>query len=103
MRKFERRLTVIFLILFSLTPFLSGCQSRSSEETEPTLEVTVENEPTTVAEGPEGSSEETTEDVALVEKAAEVNQCLNCHTDQERLEETADPVAEVESESSGEG
>ena len=103
MQKFERRLTIIFLILFSFTPFLSGCQSRSSEETEPTPEITFEIETTTETEGPETSSKETTEEVALVENTAEVNQCLDCHTDQGRLEDTADPVVEVESESSGEG
>ena len=33
----------------------------------------------------------------------EVNQCLVCHADQGALRDTADPVALVESESSGEG
>ncbi len=39
-----------------------------------------------------------------VAAAAEPNECLNCHSDKDRLIETADPVtAPAESESSGVG
>ena len=103
MQKFEQKLTIIILILFSVTPFLAGCQSQSIEEVKPTIQQSVETEPTSEPEQSKTSSEQNPQEVAVAEKEAEVNQCLACHTDQVRLEDTADPVVEVESESSGEG
>ena len=103
MQKFEQKLTITILILFSLTPFLTGCQSQSVEEVEPTIQQSVETVPTSEPEQSKTSSEQNTQEVAVAEKEAEVNQCLACHTDQGQLEDTANPVVEVESESSGEG
>ena len=44
-----------------------------------------------------------TGDTEMVAAEPEVDNCLACHTDQQTLIDTADPVAEVESENEGEG
>jgi hypothetical protein len=103
MQKFVQKHTVIFLAIFVLSLLVAGCQSQSGETIEPTTQETVEVEVTSTPTQSASSSEEDTEAEAMAAEPAEVNQCLLCHTDQVRLEETADPVVVVESESSGEG
>ena len=82
MSKF-RIVVLIVVALFALT----ACQTQS-----PTEAATPTNEST--AEGD-------VEVVALAEPA--VNECLNCHTDKQRLIDTGKPVVAAESESKGVG
>jgi hypothetical protein len=79
-----------------------SCQTGATEQV-PTQAVapedTLEIDEVDSAE-PENSSGE---DQAQVVESEDLNQCLICHTDQQALQDTADPVVVVESESSGEG
>ena len=43
------------------------------------------------------------EPTPVAEATAEPDECVACHTDQARLTETADPVVETDSESTGVG
>ena len=71
------------------------------------------NDPADVAasltEVPEEGSADTNEEPAEPEPTEaiadepQVDNCVECHTDQQTLIDTADPVAEVESENEGEG
>ena len=54
-------------------------------------------------ESPEPTDEVEEEEEVEEVVAAEVDQCLACHTDQQTLIDTASPVEIAESESSGEG
>jgi PBP1b-binding outer membrane lipoprotein LpoB len=72
--------TLIFAALF-----LSACAPAASSSPSPT------------------EVEETIETEASAEVQADAGECIACHTDKERLIETAAPVKEAEAESSGVG
>jgi len=78
----KSKIASILIIFFFL---LSACAPAET----PTLTATEETEPVE------------TETVAEVQP--ETNECLACHTDKQRLIDTAAPVVEAESESSGVG
>mgnify|MGYP001413585802 CR=1 FL=1 len=86
------------LLFFGLA--ISGCGQGEPALPSPTLPApTVEVSPTAETAGQTG-------DVLLNEDADpgdETDHCLDCHTDQDRLMEIADPVVETESENEGEG
>lgn len=85
MTKFLKPITMIVL-MFAL---LSACGAPAS----PTVTSEAEPQSTPVAE-PAG-----TETVAV----ADVDQCVTCHTDKQRLIDTAKPEENVEGESKGVG
>ena len=107
-------LFVVLLLLFSLV----GCGSEPTPVAEPSAETHVYpppmNDPEEVAASltavPEEEATAPTEEDApdsepteVVAAEPEVDNCVECHTDQQTLIDTADPVAEVESENEGEG
>ena len=81
---------------------LVGCQAEAAQQPET---ATVDQEPAPVEESaaPTEAAESTEMAEAEEAEAAPENQCLVCHTDQASLMNTADPVEDTESESSGEG
>ena len=99
MTKNYYRFTGLVLGVILLT-FSFGCQARTSTDLDPldegTPEIAVEIDQN--AEEKEEPSSMPEEELAVV-----VDECLQCHTDQQTLTETSDPIAVVESESSGEG
>jgi hypothetical protein len=96
---------------------LVGCAEQATLEVQPTATEYAYpaplNDPAEVAasltEVPEQGAGDTDEEPAEPEPteaiAAEpqVDNCVECHIDQQTLIDTADPVAEVESENEGEG
>jgi uncharacterized lipoprotein YajG len=81
----KTKLTLLTAVLF----LLAACTAK------PPTEAAIETEPTAVA------TEEATP-VAVV-SAVPDTECLNCHTDKQRLIDTAAPVVEAEGESKGVG
>lgn len=78
---------------------LMACSSQESNESAP-LDSQQQTTPT-----PDTTTLASERDDEIQEMATEpeMDECIECHTDKERLIQTADPVEEVESESSGEG
>ena len=82
-----------------------SCQAGATEQSETQ---TVDSENTAVPDSTASESEDDAESSSgegqgLVVESETSNQCLICHTDQQALMDTADPVVALESESSGEG
>ena len=78
---------------------LVGCQAAATQLPE---SPTVELEEAPVEETAEPTQEDESPDMEEAQAPPE-NECLVCHTDQAALMDTADPVVDTESESSGEG
>jgi hypothetical protein len=110
------KLFYVFAVLL-LALFLVGCGGQVAPEVEPAatafaypppmndpeevaafLTAIPEEEAAVPAE--EAPAPEPTEEVA---EEPQVDNCVECHTDQQTLIDTADPVAEVVSENEGEG
>ena len=85
----------IILLIFSI-----GCQAKTSTDLDPQDEGTQE-----IAVETDQNAEEKEETASMPEEelAVVVDECLQCHTDQQTLTETADTIVVVESENSGEG
>lgn len=78
-----------------------GCQVGSTQITETQFP---EQDQTEVSQSPDPTAVETeTVDLEEAVEADPPNQCLVCHTDEQALKDTAKPVVDKESESSGEG
>jgi hypothetical protein len=98
----------VFLILVLLTGLLVGCGPTAATSEAPTAAPAVEATSTRVlptATRPADTPEPTVppvEPTATMETAA-VDGCLDCHSDKDRLIDTADPEQEVISENKGEG
>jgi hypothetical protein len=101
MKNKEIKLTYFGILLLILAIGLTSCQVDSATETDlvsqsdsdstETLEITLEPEPVAA----EVSVEE--------QESDNKDECLLCHTYKETLLDTANPVAVIDSESSGEG
>jgi hypothetical protein len=94
MRKFWQ-----FLILVLATLYLTGCQPSG-------ISASLENGAVSFAEGSllPVPAVDNPSLAPVGETQPVVNECLNCHSDKDRLIDTAEPVVETaESESSGVG
>jgi hypothetical protein len=85
------------LIILALVFVLAGCQGEAitspSDEVYASIDAPPQGESNPIAIAPVPTSQAT----------PEPNECLNCHSDQQRLIDTAKPEEVVESESSGVG
>ena len=91
---------VLFIVLglFLLATLLSACQTQVPEENgTPVTQTEIEASPETTEDTDEDASD------TVADTSSEMNYCVECHTDQDMLINTAAPVEEVEPESEGEG
>jgi hypothetical protein len=86
---------VIFLLLVG-SLLIAACGQQVATEIQPPSSSSVAPEPAPVSEAPVMVAEP----VALVETPDE---CLLCHTDKQRLIDTAKPEEDLEAENKGEG
>jgi outer membrane biosynthesis protein TonB len=115
--KMNKNLVILILSVLLLSG-LVGCAQATTPAPPPTEDVQASEEPTeppTQEPAPTEPSEPTEEPTAepteeepepTEEVAAESggsDYCIECHTDQQMLIDTADPVEEVESENEGAG
>lgn len=91
-----------FLIMLLGLLLLVGAVSCRADQTPEISQVDITATAPVVMEDPEPTAVD--EGAALADQPEEnVDECLACHTDQQMLIDTADPVVDLESESSGEG
>ena len=92
-----RKLRWLILIILVLTPWLVACQREAvtslTDEVYVSVDMHSQGEINPIAIAPVPTSQD----------APEPNECLKCHTDKQRLIDTAKPEEVVESESSGVG
>jgi hypothetical protein len=100
LRKNNPRIPVLSILLgIILILGAVSCRAQADQEPAPIQEEEVTAEEALDSPEPTVEVEDEVEEVM----AAEVDQCLACHTDQQALIDTASPVEQTESESSGEG
>jgi len=113
--KLTKEILLITGLILAL--LLVGCAEQATPEAKPTATEYAYpaplNDPAEVAasltaipeEEAAGANEESVEPETTEAIAAEpqVDNCIECHTDQQTLIDTVDPVAEVASENEGEG
>ena len=90
---------LLLSLLLTIGLFVSACTA--DETTEPDL-------PPLEAQVSQSASSETATPISTADIPGSIDEpamdeCLDCHTDKDRLIQTASPVEEVESENSGEG
>lgn len=98
---------LLCLLLILLALFIGGCSGNSEMPDKPTEMASAEvaDAPTSedlIADDTDTSDDEEAEE-DLVAAVEESDYCVDCHSDQTMLTQTADPEVEVESESEGEG
>jgi hypothetical protein len=87
----------LYLVFLVVTLILAGCQDQAVANPEELVVAAVEVVP-------QGTPHPITVNPTPTSQATQApNECLNCHVDQQRLIDTAAPVVEAESESSGVG
>jgi hypothetical protein len=92
--KHRAQLPFLLIVLTFLAGFLAACSSANrTNSTQAGLEPTaaIVAQPTAALPTP------------APEPTAEPDECVACHTDEQRLIDTADPVVETEDESTGVG
>lgn len=89
---------VVCLLLLCGTLLVVGCQTAESDTA-----VEVANVEPELVEAAATVSPTEEPQVALVETAVPVDNCLDCHTNKDLLIQTADPEEEVITENEGEG